>query len=93
MPYLRPVSRACLEDAHIAEPGHLIEQEQDSGQDRVVRLIDGVEQGADENPADGRGGQQHGERDLQKNRDTTAHEVIGAYDGRAPSAPPETRSA
>ena len=66
-----------LEDLHVAEPGHLIEQEQDAPLNPAIRLVGGIEQGADDDAAEGRGELQHPERDLYKHGQLALGELSG----------------
>ena len=67
-----------LEDAHVAKAGDLIEQEEDSAPHPSVGFIGGVEQGADDDAAEGRGGLQGLQRHLHEDRQPSARQVARA---------------
>ena len=71
-----------FEDAHVAEAGDLIEQEQDAAPHPAVGLISGVEQRADDDAAEGRGGLQGFQRHLHEDGQPAVGQVARAEDCR-----------
>src|SRR6266849_8201902 len=66
-----------LEDAHVAEPGDLIEQEKHAAVVLAARLIDGVEQGAEDDASGLRAALQHLERQVDEDIELAGEKVAG----------------
>src|SRR5216683_618581 len=66
-----------LQNAHVAEPGDLIEQEKHAAIDLAARLIDGVHQSAEDDAGGLRTALQHLERQVDEDIELAGEQVAG----------------
>src|SRR5216684_8622481 len=74
---LEPGVARGLQNAHVAEPGDLIEQEKHVAIDLAARLIDGVQQSAEDNAGGLRTALQHLERQVDEDIELAGEQVAG----------------
>ena len=75
---LAPGVARGLEDAHVAEPGDLIEQEQNPAGAGTARLIDGVQERAEDDAGGLRTGLEDLERQVDEHVELAGEQVAGA---------------